>query len=191
MPPALGQGRLHGHGGSIDGRVAQKIGHSALSAGHPDDLTGRIMGRGKDKEREASSTPYRHLFPPHRIALHLLHLYPPSNPSSTLHDYTLLHHTQITMSFNKFNRATASSVNGPSHGRINGSHLSQDQNEPRTNGCVYLVDQSKAQNKPTNADIGLSGQYFYWFEVWWISSQPRLSSRWTVSTPPWLSRSCA
>jgi len=59
-PPVRGQGRLepgNGHGGLIKGRVAQKIGHVALSTGHLDDLTGRIMRRGKDKERRVLQHP--------------------------------------------------------------------------------------------------------------------------------------
>ena len=44
---------------------------------------------------------------------------------------------------NEVNRAPASSVNGPSHNRVDGSYFAQDQNE--TSGCVYLSFNYKAK----------------------------------------------
>jgi len=54
------------------------------------------------------------------------------------------------MSLNKLNCASAFSVNGPSHGRING--FVQDQNEPRANGWVRLLVQPQG-SKPTKKQI--------------------------------------
>ena len=102
------------------------------SAGHPDNLTEKIMGHGKDKEREIlerpSNTPS---LTATLLTLKFSHFPPP-------HTYTFLYHFYIAMSFNKVNRTSTSSVTGPNHGSINGSRLVRDQKKPRATRYASL-----------------------------------------------------
>lgn len=123
--------------------MAQRIGHFALSAGHPGDLVGRITRHRKGKEGNPPKF-FKYPLPPYHFVL------PPSisahSPPSSPHSNAFLLHTHIAMSFNKVDRVSTSSVTGPGHGRTNGSHLVQDQNEPRTNRYVspFLPTRCKA-----------------------------------------------
>ena len=137
----MGPSRLehrNDHGGSIEGwRVAQKMGHSALSAGHG-HLTGPIMRHGKNKKREIPQSPPSTPFP-HTTTLCIFCIFARlQSPPPPLHVYPFLHYSRITMSFNKVGRVSTSSANGPTHGSTNASRLRHDQNEPRTNWYASL-----------------------------------------------------
>lgn len=72
------------HGGLIEGAVSGSKDLSALSAGHPDNLSGRMVRRGKDKRREhPSNTSFFSLYPLSILARcsspHLLYTFTPSH----------------------------------------------------------------------------------------------------------------
>lgn len=100
-------------------------------------------------KRRESSNVFQVPLSPHHLPLRLQCICPPLGFSSVLHIHTFLPHTHITMSLNKVNRVSTSSVNGLNHCRTNGSRFSQDQNEPRVNEYVSLFVDSQG-SRPAN-----------------------------------------
>ena len=129
----------------------------ALSTGHPDDLRGQVMGRGKDKEREILQRPSNTLSPTTPSAPLLTFKF-----SHPLHTFTPSYITFISPCL-----STKSTVYPPLPSLVQATAepMTRISSKTRTNQertGMYLIFAYKVQSQSNDStDIALFEQYFY------------------------------